>query len=266
MSGFLRQLASRSVGTAPRLRSAPSPRAMEVLGVGPRDAWPGDTRDAVAASEAFARTGSDDAGSNDARSVPTPSHAPWSAGLGHAERHAEKAGANGRDAADVASVRVVHASVTPPLSEADRPTRSAEPAEQDALSPERHLRALRPIDPDDDASEGRRTRPAAVSPITRPLPAAARGAQDVTALAHPATPPVSTFAADARALPARNARSDPDDATANRLAQPPSPPDVHITIDRLEVAPPPQRAAPTAPRSSALSLRAYLTARRTGLP
>lgn len=268
MSGFLRQLASRSVGTAPRLRSAPSPRAVEVLGAGLRDAWRGDARDAAAAAEAFVRTARNDAESGGARSVQTPSRAPWSAGLEYAERNAQTAGANGLDAADVASVHVVHASVTPPLSEADRLTRSAEQAERVALSPERHLRALGPIEVDNDAAEAQHTRPAAVSPITRPLPAAARGAHDVTALARPATAPGSAFAADARVLPARNARSAPADAasTTNRLAQPPSPPDVHITIDRLEVAAPPQRAVPAAPRSCALSLRAYLTARRTGLP
>ena len=271
MSGFLRQLASRSVGTAPRLRSAPSPRTVEILGAIPPGAWRGDARDAAAAtgdSKAFVRTARDNAESGGTRSAQAPSRAPWSAGLGHAERHEEKASADGSDAAHNASVHIVHASVMPPLSDADRPTRSEEQAEQHALSPERHLRALRPIEANNDAAEGRLTHPAAVSPITRPMPAAARGAHDVTAMDHPATPPASSFATDARDRPARNARSDPADAAsaALRAIQPLSPPDVHITIDRLEVAPPPQRAAPAATRSSALSLRAYLTARRTGLP
>lgn len=274
MSGFLRQLASRSVGAAPRLRSAPSPRALEVAGAVPRDAWRGDAGNAAAAtgdSDPYVRTASGEEGSDGARSVHTPSQAPWSAGLAHAERNADNPGANGSVTADAAGVQVVHSAVAAPISDADRPTRSAvrrELAGQDVPSAVRGTRAPGFAKTDDYASDDRHARPAAAPPNAWPVPAAAPGAHDVTAVADPATPPVPTLAADAPSLPARHARSDATTAaSAPRLpAQPPPPPDVHITIDRLEVAPPPQRAAPAAPRSSALSLRAYLTARRAGLP
>ena len=274
MNGFLRQLASRSVGAAPRLRSAPSPRAVEVAGAVPRAAWREDARDAAAATggtDAFVRTASGDEGSDGVRPVHTPSQSPWFAGLGHAERNADNAGATGRDAADAAGVQAVHPGVAAPIAAADRATHRAARHELNgqAMHPAaRGTRAPGFAKADDDASNDRHTRPAAASPITRPLPAAAPGAHDGTAVADPAAPPVPAFAADAPSRPAPDARGDATPAAfAPRLpAQPPPPPEVHITIDRLEVAPPPPRAAPAAPRSSALSLRAYLTARRTGLP
>lgn len=274
MSGFLRQLASRSVGAAPRLRSAPAPRSVELAGAVPRDAWRGDAWNAAADtgdSEAFVRTAIEDESSDGARSAHTPSQAPWSAGFAHAERDAENAGATGRDAADAAGAQVVHSAVAAPMSDADRATRSAARrglAGQDVHPAARATRAPGFAKTDDYASDDRHARPAVTSPITWPLPAAAPGAQDVTAVPDLAPPPVPTLAADAPSLPARHARSDATHAASlPRLpAQPPSLPDVHITIDRLEVASPPQRAAPAAPRSSALSLRAYLTARRAGLP
>jgi len=275
MNGFLRQLASRSVGSAPRLRSAPSPRAVALVGTVPRDAWRGEAQDleaAQAASDARVQAGRDDARSSVASFAQTPLHAADSGGIGQTEWNVDAAGANVPDAAHDTRRHRTHFSVTTAsIADADVPPRNLARGDQEAPSPVRQSRALRSIEADKHAADDRQTRPAAASPITSPLPAEKSGAHDVTDIAHPAAPRDAALSAEARELagpPARNARSHAADAaSASRLpAQPPSPPDVHITIDRLEVAPPPQRAAPAAPRSSALSLRAYLTARRAGLP
>lgn len=274
MSGFLRQLASRSVGTAPRLRSAPSPRAVELVGTVPRDAWRGETQGlgaAQAAPDVRVQTARDDARSSVASFAQTPLHAADSGRIGQTERNVDAAGANGPDAAHDTRRHRAQFSVTAPIAEADVPQHNLARGDQDAPSPVRLSRALRSIEADKHAAEGRQTRPASVSPITSLLPTDKSGAHEVTDIAHPAAPRDAAFSAESRAFAAphtRHARSHAADAaSATRLpAQPPSPPDVHITIDRLEVAPPTQRAAPAAPRSSALSLRAYLTARRTGLP
>lgn len=274
MSGFLRQLASRSAGSAPRLRSAPSPRALALVGTVPRDAWRGEAQElraAQAAPDARVQAGRDDARSSVASFAQTPLRAADSGGIGQTEWNVDAAGANGPDAAHDTRRHRTHFSVTAPIAEADLPPRNLARGDQDAPSPVRQSRALRSIEADKHAADDRQTRPAAVSPITSPLPAEKSGAHDVTDIAHPAAPRDAALSAEAREFagpPARNARSRAADAaSASRLpAQPPSPPDVHITIDRLEVAPPAQRAAPAAPRSSALSLRAYLTARRAGLP
>ncbi|WP_291378642.1 MULTISPECIES: hypothetical protein [Achromobacter] len=271
MSGFLRQLASRSVGTSPRLRSAPSPRAVALVGTVPRDAWRGEAqglRAAPAESDARVQTARDDARSNLASFAQTPSHAADSGGIGQTARNVDAAGGDEHDAAHDARRHRAQFSVTAPIAEADVPPHNLARGDQDVPSPVRLSRALRSVEADKHAADDRQPRPAAVSPITSPLPTDKSGAYEVTGSAHPAAPRDSTFSAEARELAAPRARSHAADAaSAPRLpAQPSSPPDVHITIDRLEVVPPPQRAAAAAPRSSALSLRAYLTARRTGLP
>lgn len=274
MSGFLRQLASRSVGSAPRLRSAPSPRAVALAGTVPRDAWRGETQGlgaAQAAPDARVQAARDDARSSVASFPQTPLHAADAGRIGQTERNVDTAGANGPDAAQDTRRHRTYFSVTAPIADADVPPRNLARGDQEAPSPVRQSRALRSIEADKHAADDRQTRPAAASPITSPLPAEKSGAHDVTDSTRPAAPRDAALSAEARELAgpnARNARSHAADAaSASRLpAQPPSPPDVHITIDRLEVAPPPQRAAPAAPRSSALSLRAYLTARRAGLP
>ena len=274
MNGFLRQLASRSVGSAPRLRSAPSPRAVALVGAVPRDDWRGETQGlgaAQAAPDARVQAARDDTRSSVASFAQTPLHAADSGGIGPTEWNVDAAGANGPDAAHDTRRHRTHFSVTAPIADADVPPRNLARGDQDAPSPVRQSRALRSIEADKHAADDRQTRPAAVSPITSPLPAEKSGAHDVTDSTRPAATRDAALSAEARELTgpnARNARSHAADAaSASRLpAQPPSPPDVHITIDRLEVAPPPQRAAPAAPRSSALSLRAYLTARRAGLP
>lgn len=274
MSGFLRQLASRSVGSAPRLRSAPSPRALALVGTVPRDAWRGEAQElraAQAAPDARVQAGRDDARSSAASFAQTPLHAADSGGIGQTEWNVDAAGANGPDAAHDTRRHRTHFSVTGPIADADVPPRNPARGDQEAPSPVRQSRALRSIEADKHVADDRQTRHAAVSPITSPLPADMSGGHEVTDNGRPAAPRDAAFSVEARDLAgphARNARSRAADAaSASRLpAQPPSPPDVHITIDRLEVAPPAQRAAPAAPRSSALSLRAYLTARRAGLP
>lgn len=270
MSGFLRQLASRSVGAAPRLRSAPSPRALEVAATVARDAWPGDApalRAAQGESDAHVQIARDDAGFRGLGH--TPFRAARVAGNGQIERIVEAAGAKGPDASQAARGHHGHAVVQTPFADADipamDPVRGKQEA-QDTLSPDRRSRELLSGDADHDAAEGRQTRPARMSPITRPYPAAAFEAHEVTDSAAPSARHDPALAADARTLPERQAHTPHSDAAPRVPAQSPSLPDVHVTIDRLEVAPPPQRAVPAAPRSSALSLRAYLTARRAGLP
>lgn len=272
MSGFLRQLASRSVGAAPRLRSAPSPRALEVAATVARDAWPGDApalRTAQGESDAHVRIARDDAEFGGANLAHTPLRAARIAGYGQAERIVEAAGANGPDASQVTRAHHGHANVQTPFADADLPVMDpvqSKQEPQDTLSPDHRSRELLSGDADHDAAEGRQTRPAAMSPITRLYPAAAFEAHEVTDSAAPSARHDPALASDARALPERQAHTPRSDAGPRLPAQSPSLPDVHITIDRLEVAPPPQRAVPAAPRSSALSLRAYLTARRAGLP
>lgn len=270
MSGFLRQLASRSVGAAPRLRSAPSPRALELAATVPRDAWPGDApalRAVQGDSDAHVRIARDDAGFDGLEH--TPLGATRIAGNGQVERIIEAAGANGPDASQVARGHHGHVSLQTPFADADMPALDPVRGKQDAqdtLSPDRRSRELRSGDADHDPAEGRQTRPAAMPPITRPYSAAAFEAHEVADGAAPTAPRDSALPTDARTLPERQAHTPRSDAAPRLTAQSPSLPDVHITIDRLEVAPPPQRAAPAAPRSAALSLRAYLTARRAGLP
>ncbi len=266
MSGFLRQLASRSLGTAPRLRSAPSPLAAALHGVVPRDPLHADgqgqeTHLAGHDSAAQAGRGLVDAGNGLGQRFSQ------GAAFG-AYRHADKAAAvharaSGREAAMPQRHFIADAPVTdagmrtsgsPQRTDAaPQPLRSPllpDPGDQDSIS----LEAQRPI----SASGAPPARTESATPVV--------AAHAVTDAAHAsaALNAAAPNAAAAESLPVHAARRDAA-SPASRPAAQPSPPDVHITIDRLEVAPPPPRVA-AAPRSSALSLRDYLAARRAGLP
>lgn len=270
MSGFLRQLASRSLGTAPRLRSAPSPQAAVLQGIVPAALWRAGAQGDIGMHAGIAP--SDPAGGEDpaaawVRSARTPSREPATTARERDGKNPDSAGANGRDATTGARMPPAHFSATTISAEPAPPARDATEV---ARSPRRGPLALHAVHPDGDTSGALPASAAAVTPTTRPLSTAAsplasgtlEGAGKIIPSARP-TP------VNAGAIPARDASRGPGDAaSASRFsAQPPSQPEVHITIDRLEVAPPPPapRAA-VAPRSSALSLRDYLAARRSGLP
>ncbi|PTW98724.1 hypothetical protein DBL07_16850 [Achromobacter mucicolens] len=268
MSGFLRQLASRSLGTAPRLRSAPSPLAAALHGVVPRDPLHADGQGQEAHlaghdSAAQAGRGLVDAGNGLGQRF---SQGP--AFSAHAHAHADEAAAvnaraNGREAATPQRHFIANA----PVTDAGMRTSGA-PQRTDAAPPP--LRSPLLPDPGDQDSiplEAQRPVSASVAPPDRAKSATpVVAAQAVTDAAHApgALNTAAPNAAAAESLPFPAARRDAP-SPASRPAAQSSAPDVHITIDRLEVAPPPPRAAAT-PRSSALSLRDYLAARRAGLP
>ncbi len=274
MSGFLRQLASRSLGTAPRLRSAPSPLAAALHGVVPRDPLHADGQGQEAHlaghdSAAQAGRGLVDAGNGLGQRF---SQGP--AFSAHAHAHADEAAAvNARASRREAATPQRHFIANAPVTDAGMRTSGA-PQRTDAAPPP--LRSPLLPDPGDlDAISLDAQRPvsASVAPPARTESAtpgvAARAITDaaeaLAAHALAAHAPAALNAAAAESLPVHAARRDVA-PPASRPAAQPSPPDVHITIDRLEVAPPPPPRAAAAPRSSALSLRDYLAARRAGLP
>lgn len=262
MSGFLRQLASRSLGTAPRLRSAPSPLAAALHGVVPRDPLRADAQDQdghLAGHESAAQAGSGLAdtgnrlGHRFSQGVAFAAHA-------HADEAADvHARATGREAA----MPQRHFIANAPVTDAGMRTSGA-PQRTDAATPP--LRSPLQPDPGDQDSislEAQRPVSASVAPPARAESATPmHAAQSITDVAHA---PAASNTADAESLPFPAARRDAP-SPASRPAEQSSAPDVHITIDRLEVAPPPPPRAAAAPRSSALSLRDYLAARRAGLP
>lgn len=267
MSGFLRQLASRSLGTAPRLRSAPSPLAAALHGVVPRDPLRADAQDQdghLAGHDSVAQAGS---GLADTRNRLGHRFSQGAAAAAHA--HADEAAdvharATGREAA----MPQRHFIANTPVTDAGMRTSGA-PQRTDAAPPP--LRSPLLPDPGDQDSislEAQRRVSASVAP-----PADAESAtpvvaaQAITDVAHApaAFNTAAPNAAAAESLPFPAARRDAP-SPASRPAAQSSAPDVHITIDRLEVAPPPPPRAAATPRSSALSLRDYLAARRAGLP
>ncbi len=267
MSGFLRQLASRSLGTAPRLRSAPSPLAAALHGVVPRDPLHADGQGQEAHlaghdSAAQAGRGLVDAGNGLGQRF---SQGPAFAAHAHAdEAAAVNARANGRETATpqrrfIASAPVTDAGMQ--TSGAPQRTDAAPPPLRSPLLPD-------PGDQDAISLDAQRPVSASVAPPARTESAtpgvAARAITDAAEVPA-AHAPAALKAAAAESLPVHAARRDVA-PPASRPAAQPSPPDVHITIDRLEVAPPPPPRAAAAPRSSALSLRDYLAARRAGLP
>lgn len=266
MSGFLRQLASRSLGTAPRLRSAPSPLTAALHGVVPPDPLRADAQDQdghLAGHASAAQAGSDLADTGNRLGHRFSQGAAFAAHA-HADEAADvHARATGREAA----LPQRHFIANAPVTDAGMRTPGA-PQRTDAAPPP--LRSPLLPDPGDQDSislEAQRPVSASVAPPARAESATpVFAAHAVTDAAHApgALNAAAPNAADAESLPFPAARRDAP-SPASRPAEQPSAPDVHITIDRLEVAPPPPRAAAT-PRSSALSLRDYLAARRAGLP
>ncbi|WGJ89705.1 hypothetical protein QEP15_20600 [Achromobacter mucicolens] len=272
MSGFLRQLASRSLGTAPRLRSAPSPLAAALHGVVPRDPLRADAQDQdghLAGHDSAAQAGRGLADTRNRLGQRFSQGAAFNA-LGDADEAADvHARATGREAA----MPQRHFIANAPVTDAGMRTSGA-PQRTDAAPPP--LRSPLVPDPGDQDSislEAQRPVSASVAP---PAGAASAtpvvAAQAVTDAAHASAAHTSAAlnaaapnAAAAASLPFPAARRDAP-SPASRPAAQSSAPDVHITIDRLEVAPPPPPRAAAAPRSSALSLRDYLAARRAGLP
>ncbi|WP_338616357.1 hypothetical protein [Achromobacter sp. E1] len=262
MSGFLRQLASRSLGTAPRLRSAPSPLAAALHGVVPRDPLGADAQDQdghLAGHDPAAQAGS---GLADTGNRLEHRFSQGSAFAAHA--HADEAAdvharASGREAA----MPQRHFIANAPVTDAGMRTSGAPQRSVAAPPPLRSAFLPDPGDQDSISIEAQRPVSASVAPPDRAESATpVFAAQAVTDAAHA---PGALNAADAESLPFPAARRDAP-SPAPRPAAQSSAPDVHITIDRLEVAPPPPPRAAAAPRSSALSLRDYLAARRAGLP
>lgn len=262
MSGFLRQLASRSLGTAPRLRSAPSPLAAALNGVVPLDPLRADAQDQdghLAGHDSAAQAGRGLADTGDRLGQRFSQGAAFGA-YPHADEAADvHARASGREAATpqrhfIANTPVTHAGMR--TSGAPQRTDAAPPPLRNPLLPD-------PGDQDSISLQAQRPVSASVAPPDRAESATpVFAAQAVTDAAHA---PAALNTAAAALLPGRAARRDAP-SPAPRPAAQSSPPDVHITIDRLEVAPPPPPRAAAAPRSSALSLRDYLAARRAGLP
>ena len=253
MSGFLRQLADRSLGLAPRLRSAaPSPQALAQGGFANHD-----TPLELSPADATSRAG-----------VGAPA-----AGLEALDRWAR-----------AQSSLAPRGQAMARSQERDADAAAASPAPAQRAARQREESQL-PSTPAPALREG--LLPRTVPPRAEPLafqadtPVAHVGAQAAlralqTQVVEPATTMPESVAtqADRGERAARATHAPPDaqprswDTPARRpLAERNAPPDVHITIDRLEVVPPAPvpRATPPA-RSAALSLRAYLAARRSGLP
>ncbi|SEJ72752.1 hypothetical protein [Achromobacter sp. NFACC18-2] len=279
MTGFLRQLANRSLGLAPRLRGAPTPQSAALHGAVPGEAAaPGMPGRAAAGGEtaAFAPawdvSASDSAAGRAAQAafLRGPAAGP---GLAAPAQHAGIAGIDTPRSRSMPPASA-DADMPPPLVARWNGSDGLPPAHR-ADSPPRGISGNSGSRTGDDARAGL----TAAMPLDAQAPAWAPGMAPTRAgraerepgepgasdkPGPPAPPAVQDDAAsrqgaiDARTLTALAPRHAPQHAPA---------PDVHITIDRLEVAPPAPvpRAAPPA-RSAALSLRAYLAARRTGLP
>lgn len=262
MSGFLRQLASRSLGTAPRLRSAPSPLAAALHGVVPRDPLRADAQDQdghLAGHDSAAQAGNGLADTGNRLGQRFTQGAVFNA-LGDADEAADvHARATGREAA----MPKRHFIANAPVTDAGMRTTGAPQRTDAAPPPLRSPLVPDPADQDSISLEAQRPVSASVAP-----PADAESATPVVAaqaITDVAYAPAASNAAAAESLPFPAARRDAP-SPASRPAAQSSAPDVHITIDRLEVAPPPPPRAAATPRSSALSLRDYLAARRAGLP
>lgn len=261
MSGFLRQLASRSLGTAPRLRSAPSPLAAALHGVVPPDPLRADTQDQdshLAGLDSAAQAGSGLADTGNRLGQRFSQGAAFGA-HGHAGEAADvHPRATGREAA----MPQRHFIASAPVTDAGMRTSGAPQRTDAAPPPLRRPIVPDPGDQDSISLEAQRPISAIVAPPARTESATSmHAAPPITDVVNA---PAGTNAAAEETQPVHAARRDTA-SPASRPAEQSSAPDVHITIDRLEVAPPPPRAA-AAPRSSALSLRDYLAARRAGLP
>lgn len=298
MTGFLRQLASRSLGLAPRLRGAPTPQSAALHGAVPGEAaGPGMPGQAAARGETAAFAPAWDVSASDgaagraaqAAFLRGPAAGPGLAALAATAAPDQHGGIAGIDTPRSRSMRPASADADmPPPLVARRNGGDDFPPAHRGDPPPRGISGLSGARTGDDARAG----PGAAMPLDARAPAWAParapgmaptradrgerepgepGAADKPGEpGHSAPPAVQDDTAaqqgaiDARTLAALSTRHAP----APRHAPPHAPaPDVHITIDRLEVAPPAPvpRAAPPA-RSAALSLRAYLAARRTGLP
>lgn len=264
MSGFLRQLASRSLGVAPRLRSAPAPVA------GARAA----TRTAVSAKDGLmsAQPGAQAAApdydaSVQAFSVDTPNGGPRARPVAAAPVQNDAGPErldHGRESATIngATVRYAQRSPAPFRAEnsfaaATVPQGATSPFTDMPASGEAASRAPKPMAARASGSDtGQAGQLPPRQPVTRQHQAWAAQVANV-AITDTARRTEETYAT-------RRAPGSPSEhVTAPRRA----PPDVHITIDRLEVAPPAVAPRPAPPaRSGALSLRAYLAARRSGPP
>lgn len=295
MSGFLRQLASRGLGLAPRLRSAPSARtaALRASAAPPpwaaSDAWAADppiAAPAQAGMAASARAGDD---GKDAVAGMTPMQplAQYPSARHPLARHPQAAarGLAGQDtttgeAGESARARrtderhalsMPHAWSRAMTASADLPQPLATGRDAGAaLAAASHAVAPRAGDPGRTSWEDARISPATSTQFAEPLATGPAGSIRDSGDAHgtAARPPVRTTANAGTLESSATRHAAATLAPPARIAPPQRPaPDVHITIDRLEVAPPapiPRAVAPA--RSSALSLRAYLAARRSGLP
>ncbi|QVQ26402.1 hypothetical protein [Achromobacter deleyi] len=251
MSGFLHQLALRSLGLAPRMRSAaPSPQPPPQNLAASEDAWPvatpADAAEQAASMDAPAPAAGlaalDQWARTQPRLAPRRGYSP----------EPVQAGAHGPGApATTAGARASAPTASPPAPA--HAALAASPPRAALLRHDARWAAMQQADtPAFEARPG--AQPSWASPDTAPAdgPRGRRAANDVHADSRPAS------ARDAQAWEPPVARAMPDRRPI---------PDVHITIDRLEVAPPAPapRAAPPA-RSAALSLRAYLATRRPGQP
>ncbi|EHK64597.1 hypothetical protein [Achromobacter arsenitoxydans] len=264
MSGFLRQLADRSLGLAPRMRSAAalSPvRARDgfaVVDTG-QDASP-----AVVAQRASVHAPAPPAGLEtlDRWARLQPSLAP------QAQTTALRARGPGRDAPMAADAPLARATAPRPASRQVFPepsTESADPRPRTFMpradAPDSQARKAGPPTGGVQAALRALQAQGVGEPVST-RPDAAPALADRSELAEDAAPAASVVS-----MPVR-ARTPERDAPVSRPAPArQATPDIHITIDRLEVAPPapaPRAASPA--RTAALSLRAYLAARRTGLP
>lgn len=256
MSGFLHQLARRSLGLAPRMRSAPASPLMSPRSPGAQDdAWP-DAAAANGAAHSAALNTTEPGPGLTALDAWARAQARLAPQQGSGSEHAH-AGPRRRTDLAPAATGIRAAASAPAAFQPAAERTSAAPFSSAPPRRDARLAAMReqaaPLDAELRIPPSV-TRADAARADTPGDVRAANDAADARAASRPGSP--AWMPPDTRALPART--HGPDRRPA---------PDVHITIDRLEVAPPPPlpRAAPPA-RSAALSLRAYLATRRSGQP
>lgn len=251
MSGFLRQLASRSLGMAPRLRSAAVPAAAARHGALVDDGWPIGAANPVAAATELP--------GDDVSDAWPPLH-PHSARAPHPDMRDVLPRDGGHDP-------LVRDANEPPPAPRSATPRGESPAHAMTLAAQRNTSPVAPTRRADEAAAmGRPPGPSGTEePMERQAPPRSATSRAETWPTRPATTasPVATRQAENT----HATRDTTGAVAAQAMPHGRAAPDVHITIDRLEVAPPAPAPRPAPPaRSGALSLRAYLAARRSGLP
>lgn len=252
MSGFLHQLARRSLGLAPRMRNATASPQLPTQSPAVRDQpWtdeaPPDPSGMGAAASATGLAALDQWARTQPRLAPQQGSATTPAQRGEHRVDDPAAAAHARPRAPTAP----YPAMDPAAAAAPRPAAPLRQEAGRAAAQEIEESAL-------EARAGAQPPLAGSDATPGDSPRGGRAANDVHANARPASAQHEP-AWDLPVSPSMPARS----ATPERRPVP----DVHITIDRLEVAPPAPvpRAAPPS-RSAALSLRAYLAGRRSGQP